>query len=328
MHELQKGGFMKTRTAVAAVAAMVMATGVMMAYGQVQSVVDTTGSIDWCKRTITVTGIGVPNPDMPEATRRPAAVRAAQVLALRNALEAIKGIPISSETTIENFMVTNEYVTTSIDGFIKGFKFENKPHYMSDGSVEISVTVPLDGEKGLAGVLYGEGKGNNADKAEKADKTEKAVKGDKGDSITISVNDALKLLSIKNTPEVTAMPEPAAQTKPQVFTGLIIDAKGLGVRPAMAPKVLDEAGKEVYGSLYVSRDFAVKFGMAGYAKTVDDAAKNVDRVGKTPEKIKAIKASGANTCDVVISAGDADSIRSSAKNLKFLQECRVIIVVD
>jgi hypothetical protein len=309
---------MRVGVACAAVAILLFAAGGTV-YGQKQAVGEA-GVIDWGKRTVTATGIGVPNPDMPEATRRPSAVRAAQVLALRNALETIKGILISSETTIENFMVTNEYVSTAIDGFIKGFKFENKPHYMSDGSVEISVTVPLDGEKGLAGVLYGV--------EDKADKGEKVTKEDKGDSVTISVDDALKLLALKNTPAVTAMPEPAAQTKPQVFTGLIIDAKGLGAKPAMAPKVFDEAGNEVYGSMYVSRDFAVKYGMAGYAKSVAEAAKNLDRVGTTPGNIKAVKTCGTSGCDVVISAGDADVIRSSAKNLKFLQECRVIIVVD
>jgi hypothetical protein len=283
---------MKMQIVCAAFTTMLFAAGISL-YGQVQSVYDTAGNVDWGKRTITVKGIGASNPEMPEATRRPGAVRAAQLMAPRNALETIKGIQISSETTVENFMVTDEYVSTSIDGFIKGFKFEPNPHYMSDGSVEISVTVPLDGPQGLGEALYG-----------------------KGDSI------------VKDKPVVTAMPEPAAETKAQVFTGLIIDATGLGIKPAMAPKVLDEAGNEIYGSAYVGRAFAVKYGMAGYAKSVEEAGKNKDRIGKTPEKVKAIKASGANKCDVVLSSGDADALRSSAKNLKFLQECRVIIVVD
>jgi hypothetical protein len=283
---------MKMQIVCATVTAMLFTAGIAL-YAQVQPMYDTTGSIDWGKRTITVKGIGAPNPEMPEATRRPAAIRAAQLIALRNALELIKGIPISSETTVENFMVSSDYVTTSIDGFVKGFKFEPTPHYMSDGSLEIAVTVPLDGARSLGEALYG-----------------------KGDSI------------VQDKPTVTAMPPKPATVTAQVFTGLIIDAKGLGVKPAMAPKVLDETGNEVYGTMYVSREFAVKYGMAGYAKSVEDAGKNKDRIGITPEKVKAIKASGANSCDVVISSGDANAIRSSAKNLKFLQECRVIIVVD
>jgi hypothetical protein len=315
----------------AAVAAVMCAAGVMV-YGQVQPVVDTTGNVDWGKRTITVKGIGAPNPEMPEAAQRPAAVRAAQMMALRNALETIKGIQISSETTIENFMVTDEYATTSIDGFIKGFKFEPNPHYMSDGSVEISVTVPLDGPKGLGCALYGPGKGDSivSDKPAVTKMSDPvaaiqkpAVPAAAEPSTTPVVNDK---------PQATTAPQPAAQTavpvKPVVFTGLIIDAKGLEVKPAMAPKVFDESGNEVYGSLYVSREFAVKYGMSGYAKSVENAAKSADRIGKTPAKFKAIKASGANKCDVVLSNADADAIRSSAKNLKFLQECRVIIVVD
>jgi hypothetical protein len=282
---------MKVQNACAMVTTALLAAGFSL-YGQIQPVGDA-GNVDWGKRTITAKGIGAPNPDMPEATRRPAAIRAARVLALRSALEVAKGVQINSETTIENLMVSNDAVNTSISGFLKGFQFEANPHYMSDGSVEISVTIPLDGVDGLGGALYG-----------------------KGDSI------------VRDKPAITAMPEGTAGSTAQVFTGLIIDATGLGIKPAMAPKVLDEAGNEVYGSAYVSRAFAVKYGMAGYAKSVDDAVKNKDRIGKTPGKVKAIKASGANKCDVVLSAEDAASVRSSAKNLKFLQECRVIIVVD
>jgi hypothetical protein len=312
---------MKTQMAFAAVVGMVFAAGVTL-YGQVQTVVDTTGNIDWCKRAITVKGIGAPNPDMPEAAQRPAAVRAAQIMALRNALETIKGIQISSETTIENFMVTDEYATTSIDGFIKGFKFEPNPHYMSDGSVEISVTVPLDGPKGLGNALYGNGDSIVRDKPAVTKMPEPAAAKEKP-VVTATAEPA-----VKEKPQATAASQPAVPAKPQVFTGLIIDAKGLEIKPAMAPKVFDEAGNEVYGSLYVSREFAVKYGMSGYSKSVESAAKSVDRVGKTPAKFKAIKASGANKCDVVLSTADADIIRSSAKNLKFLQECRVIMVVD
>ncbi|WP_221934103.1 hypothetical protein, partial [Klebsiella pneumoniae] len=50
------------------------------------------GSVDWADRCIIATGIGAPNPDLPEAAQRPAAIRAAQSIALRNALETVKGI--------------------------------------------------------------------------------------------------------------------------------------------------------------------------------------------------------------------------------------------
>jgi len=70
----------------------------------------------------------------------------------------------------------------------------------------------------------------------------------------------------------------------------------------------------------VSREWAVKYGIAGYAREVKDAAK-LDRVGKIPGQIKAIKASGDNSTDIVISNADADEVRSASQNLKFLSEC-------
>jgi hypothetical protein len=68
--------------------------------------------------------------------------------------------------------------------------------------------------------------------------------------------------------------------------------------------------------------------MAGYAKTVSAAKKFKDRIGKSPVTIKAVKASGPNKADLVISNADADQIKSASKKLKLLEECRVIIILD
>jgi hypothetical protein len=112
-----------------------------------------------------------------------------------------------------------------------------------------------------------------------------------------------------------------------VFSGLIIDCKGLQVKPALSPRIVDEEGREIYGSAYVSREWAIKHGVVGYAKEVSAAAK-LDRVGKTPGSVKAIKIEGDNNTDIVISLKDAADVRSAAANLKFLSECRVVFVID
>ena len=112
-----------------------------------------------------------------------------------------------------------------------------------------------------------------------------------------------------------------------VYTGLIIDARGIGAKPAMSPKVLDEDGKEVYGSAYVSREFAIKQGIVGYAKDVN-AAKQNERVTANPVIVKGLKTKGAGSSDIVISNSDAAGLRDASKNLNFLEQTRVIIVVD
>ncbi len=129
---------------------------------------------------------------------------------------------------------------------------------------------------------------------------------------------------------VTPAALPSGGTQPatgQPYTGLIVDARGLGVRPAMAPKILNEDGKEVYGSAWISRDFAVREGMAGYLKDPVVARTN-PRVADKPLIVKAIKVSGENRVNTVISNTDAAAIQSSPQNLSMLQKCRVIILID
>ena len=112
-----------------------------------------------------------------------------------------------------------------------------------------------------------------------------------------------------------------------VFTGLVVDARGLEARPAMAPKVLDENGQEVYGSAFVSREYAVQQGMSGYAKAID-AARGNERVTDNPLTVKGLRTEGPGRCDIVISNADATRIRNASEHLSFMKKCRVMIVVD
>lgn len=262
------------------------------AIAQIQPVVtgeQGNGNIDWADRYILVTGIGAPNPNLPESAKRPAAMRAAQQVALRNAIETIKGIQLNSSTTVNNFMLESDAVTSNVNGYVKGFQQEGRTKYMSDGSVEITMKVPIDGVGAISDLLFGE--------------------------------------SISEHPAISSF-EGTKAKKERIFTGLIINGKGLSLKPALSPRVLDESGREVYGSAYVAREWAIKHGIVGYAKEVEKAAKQSDRIGKTPGQIKAMKAYGSNSTDVVISNDDAASIRSASKNLTFLSECRVIFVID
>ncbi|MEE9527667.1 MAG: hypothetical protein V3W07_08370 [Syntrophobacteria bacterium] len=131
-------------------------------------------------------------------------------------------------------------------------------------------------------------------------------------------------------PVGTVFPLPPPGTEmpaSQVYTGMVVDARGLGARPAMAPKIVDESGKEIYGSAMVNREFAVQQGMVGYAKDLSAAQVN-SRVTDRPVTIKALRTSGAAKVDVVISDSDAAKLTSAAENLSFLQKCRVMVVLD
>jgi len=113
----------------------------------------------------------------------------------------------------------------------------------------------------------------------------------------------------------------------EIYTGLVVDARGLGVRPAMSPKLQSESGREIYGLAMINRQYAVQLGMVGYVKDLTAAQTN-SRVTKNPLTVKATRVSGPAKCDIVISDNDADRLLSASENLTFLQKCRVMVVLD
>jgi hypothetical protein len=131
--------------------------------------------------------------------------------------------------------------------------------------------------------------------------------------------------ALEKKPEAAPPAGPAPSG--DVFTGMVVDARGLQARPAMAPKVLDENGKEVYGSMNVDKQFAVQQGMSGYARDLTAAQSNA-RVTNNPVSVKGLKTEGPGKSDIVISNADADKIRGAADNMTFLKKCRVMIVLD
>ena len=111
-----------------------------------------------------------------------------------------------------------------------------------------------------------------------------------------------------------------------VVTGLIVDAKDLSFNPTASVKILDEEGREVYGSAYLDKQWVEKQGVVGYANSLADAKGN-ERVGKNPHVVKAIRVTGPNNKDLVLSEEDARKVRELGKNLNFLDQAKVVIVV-
>ncbi len=117
------------------------------------------------------------------------------------------------------------------------------------------------------------------------------------------------------------------KNSPSVFTGLVVDTRGLGTKPVMSPKILDENAREVYGPAFVSREYAVQQGMSGYSKDLAAAQSN-QRVADNPLTVKGLRTKGVEHSDIVISNADASRLRSASENLSFMKKCRVIIVVE
>jgi hypothetical protein len=306
---------MRTRTLVVVVAVALMlffpaAEGFVQEWTEVVETVGTYGTINWSQGIITATGIGTPPEKYygkPQA--RPMAIRAAQLDAYRNMLEVTKGVRIESATLVRDSMVESDVIRAQVDGMVKGAQVIKK-EYLSDGTVEVTVAMSLRG--GFAQLML--------------PKDIKQVPEIK----TISPAAPTPPIEEEKAGEVSVspLPEPAAPMHAAtIYTGLVVDARGLNARPAMSPKIFDESEQEVYGSAYVSREFAVQQGMAGYAKDLTAAQSN-PRVTNEPFTVKGLRTEGPGQCNFVISNADAAKIRSASENLSFLKKCRVMIVFD
>ena len=130
-----------------------------------------------------------------------------------------------------------------------------------------------------------------------------------------------------------------------MYTGLVVDARGLGLRPSFDPRILvqlNSSTKVLYGPEFFFREGgvgisygaipieqAIRWGIVGYQKTLMNAYSRKERLGENPLTVRAIGAKSRNKykTDVVVSRKDADRILAAVKNNDFFKECRVMIVL-
>lgn len=296
----------RTRMVVALVLALAVAGSLPQAAGAQQWTAPkptdkVEGGVNWTTQVITAAAIGVAPPYAvsPEHGRA-LAVQAGAVLARQELLAIARGMAIDSRTTVQAAMVANSVTEARVSGVIRGAQVV-QTRDLGGGAVEVTVAVPATGE--FADLLL--------------PRPPQAVPP--------------AAIVTPGPAPAPAVPTPAPAPRPSavasVFTGLVIDARGLAVKPAMAPKVLSEGGQEVYGFSVVDRNWVIQQGMAGYAKDLP-AAQAHSRVTDKPLTVKAVASSGTNKTDVVISNTDAQLLLGSGPNLEFLGKARVMLVVD
>lgn len=249
------------------------------------------GAINYSQGIITATGIGsIPEYAVNAGQARAMAIRAAKTDARRQLVELVNGITLNSETTMKNRMA-DEVVQEKVSGVIRGAYQVGDVRYLSDTSVELTMAVSMSGISEIV------------------------------------------------TPDASAFVAPPALTGPQPpeaalpaaasgpLTGIIIDARGLGVRPAMAPKIVGPNNSTVYGPGHYTRDFAIQFGVTGYSKSLE-AAQEDQRVKGNPLVVRGVSAQGSNSADIVVDSPTAWKIQSAEQKYGILKACRVLILLD
>ena len=260
------------------------------------------GSVNYGDRTIQAIGIGfIPENVINAGQARRAAMRIAKQDALRQLIEIVNGVNITSETTVSGAMF-DDVIKTQVQGAIRGARRVGEPKYLSDTSVEVTYEVKM---ADISRVLL--------PMAEKAP--------------TLTFDDVM--VGAAATTEALGDQGSSADSGPTSggVTGIIIDGKGLGLRPAMSPRIMNQSGSVVYGPGQYSRDYAASNGVVGYAKSLEQA-KSDPRVQGNPLVIRGSSVSGSSAADLVVSNVDAGKIARADGSAGLLGNCRVMFVLD
>lgn len=258
-----------------------------------------TSSISWEKgsaASVEAEGIGLPPAGTSGTRASLLARRAAIVDAYRMLAETVNTVQLDAETTVQDLAVTSDVVRTKVSALIKGARIVSE-HANGDGSYSVKIAVPLYGVDGVAGTVLPE----------------------------------IKSTLPATAPSVSYDYTPGKDLRANAsgYTGVIIDARGLGLESTFSPVVFDTNGRAVYGMRNIDKDYAIKYGMVGYAKSVnsDSAA---ERAGVRPLvlKAKAVRSgrNSANPVNVVISVDDADKLLYVNEKAGILDKRAVVFV--
>ena len=250
------------------------------------------GWIDWSDSTVWANGTHAPNAMGGEAASPEARehyINRAEQNAKDHLSSMLRALTIHGDTTGADALANNRENLAQIDLMFLSTPVVKK-RFLTDGSVEVILRFPLKGA--FSQLILPE---------------------------EIHQIDPIKpLFTSRTTPK-----EEAAVS----YTGLIVDARGINIKPGLAPRVVTETGDEVYGPTMISREYAVQRGVAAYERTLTQAS--IRRfMGENPLVVTGIGTTALSHTDIIISSEDAARIRSDAGHTLFLSQCRVIIVMD
>jgi len=286
------------------------------------------GEINWSQGIILARGSGAPPKEAKNiAQARLMTERAALADARRNLVEVLKGVRVDSATTVENLMVKSDQIRLSAEGFVQGSaEIRDQRKYLSDGAIEVTIAMNLAGD--FLTLMLSQVREPKELKSLKAPPAEKPAPKPPPPAPEKKAEPVPEQPQARaeEKPILEAKPLPAALDLPK-FTGLVIDARGLNMRAALIPRVLDENGQEIYQGQYVVQEKAGQNGVALYARDLTAAQTN-PRVGKSPLTVKGSKVNPNNPSEIILSAEDAKRVTPFAHKGTFLEECKVMIVLD
>lgn len=285
--------------------------------------------MDWSGDSkITVQGTGVaPTYAVNAVQARMLARRAAVVDAYRQLAEMVKGVNVDSETTVENMMVTSDVTKTKVTALIQGARVVSE-QAIDGGGYAVTMEMSVFGaSNSLATAVLPTNTVPTSFPAPDA-------------SVPASMPSSVQV-NVQVTPGTTTQQTPAT-TLPSVtvpshqgssaaaapagqaiggYTGLIVDCRGLGLKPVMSPVIKNANGEPIYGYKNLDSATVIANGMASYTTDLSKAT----RAGSNPLVVKAVGLDNHNG-NPILSVADANRVLIENGATGFLDRTNVVFV--
>ncbi len=283
------------------------------------------GEINWSRGTILAKGSGAPpNEAKNIAQARLMAERAALADARHNLMEVLKKVQVDSVSQVEDYLEKNDQLLRSSAAFIQGSKeVKDRRRNLPDGGMEVTLVMNLWGDFMLWMLSP----------AKEMPGSKPLVPGEAPSQVP-PLSPGKEVEPPPEKPQVTVEEKltPDAKTLPALadlppFTGLVIDARGVDMRPALIPRILNASGQELYPGQYVPPEKGAQNGLALYARDLT-AGQTTPRVGKKPLIVKAFRVNPERPSEILLTGEDSKRVAPFAQKGTFLEEGRVMIILD
>jgi len=279
------------------------------------------GAVNWNEGYIEAVGYGTSKSTGNRGKDRINARRAAEVSAQRALLEVIKGVHITSESTVQDSMLKDDHIRTRVDGVIKGAQTMDEKVEWEDSSPIATVKMRICLNGGVS-----ECKGTSL---------VNVLNLEKRTDPPFVPKKMLSNIEKDNKENISHNPQHTKEkarsfvcdfTKP--VTGIVFALEGRYFERSLLPVIVTQADSEmvtVYSAKIIKPSVIRTFGAVRYADTVDSAIKSPQLGGN----ILVVPVSDITRDNMVlISASDAATIKETlAHGNDYLSEAKVVISV-
>ena len=247
--------------------------------------------VDWEKGTITLEVAGAPSSRATtKGQKKLQARRAAIMNGMRELLENVNGININGNTTVQDMAFESETTSGMIQGTIRHAMVVAERYDEEDALYYVTLKLPLYGSV---------------------------------NSVSSAVMKPVQKEAFPNPSDNTSS---NAYNTPSIssgynYTGLVVDCRGMNLKPVMSPVIKDTKGTPIYGYKNLDYNKVVEKGMVGYSSDIN----SYSRAGSNPLVVKAVSLENFNAYPI-LTEEDANKVLRENQTSHFLDNTNVVFI--